>query len=80
MKARSIFFATILFSFAINAFAQKPGRGGQTLLKSRHWIYDSLQILEQESGLVQFSDQSPISLNQVKAMLGEIDYDSLSEA
>ncbi len=79
MKSRRFFFAAVVF-FSFAAFAQKPGRSGQTLLKSRHWIYDSLQILEQECGLVQFSDQSPISLNQVKAMLGEIDYDALSEA
>jgi len=79
MKSSRFFFAVVVF-FSFAAFAQKPGRSGQTLLKSRHWIYDSLQVLEQECGLVQFSDQSPISLNQVKAMLGEIDYDALSEA
>ena len=49
-------------------------------MESRHWIYDSLQILEQECAIVQFSDQSPLSLSQVRAMLGEIDFDSLSPA
>ena len=77
MKRIAVFFA-FLFALAGASFAQKPGRGGQTLLPSRHWIYDSLQILEQESGLVQFSDQAPLSLIQVKAMLDEIDRDALS--
>ena len=77
---RLIFFATLLSLFAINGFAQeKAARGGQTLLEPRHWIYDSLQVLEQECGIVQFSDQAPLNLDQVRAMLGEIDYDSLSQ-
>lgn len=78
MKRPVIFAALLAASFAL--FAQKPGRGGQTLFEPRHWIYDSLQILEQECAIVQFSDQAPLSLNQVRAMLGEIDYDLLSQA
>ena len=79
---RRTFFAAALLFVSFFAFAQekKAGRGGQTLFGARHWIYDSLQILEQECGIVQFSDQAPLSLNQVRAMLGEIDYDSLSQA
>ncbi len=73
------FVALLLFAASLCLFSQKAGRGGQNLLESRHWIYDSLQILEQESAIVQFSDQSPLSLSQVRAMLGEIDYDSLSQ-
>lgn len=72
--------AFFVFSFAAFPQGQKAGRGGQTLFEPRHWIYDSLQILEQESGIVQFSDQAPITLNQVRAMLGEVDYDALSPA
>ncbi len=74
-----------LISFAFYALlissllAAKPGRGGQNLLEPRHWIYDALQILAQESAIVQFSDQAPISLAQARAMLTEIDYDSLSQ-
>ncbi|MCR5046650.1 MAG: hypothetical protein K6A42_08740, partial [Treponema sp.] len=67
------------FIFSIASEGRKAGRGGQTLFEPRHWIYDSLQILEQECGIVQFSDQAPISLNQVRAMLTEIEYDSLSQ-
>ena len=79
---RLSFCAALCFFCALSIFAQnkKPGRGGQTLFEPRHWIYDSLQILEQESAIVQFSDQAPLTLNQVRAMLGEIDYDSLSQA
>lgn len=82
MKKTALAFT--LLSFALFALAalpeKKAGRGGQTLFEPRHWIYDSLQILEQECGIVQFSDQAPLSLNQIRAMLGEIDYDSLSPA
>ena len=76
---RLVIFAALLSFLTLRAFSEKPGRGGQNLLEPRHWIYDSLQILEQESGIVQFSDQAPINLQQVRAMLGEIDYESLSE-
>ena len=77
---RLVIFAALFSLFAFNGLAQqKAGRGGQTLIEPRHWIYDSLQILEQESGIVQFSDQAPLNLQQVRAMLGEIDYDSLSQ-
>lgn len=78
---RRLFFAALTFLCALSIFpqGQKPGRGGQTLFEPRHWIYDSLQALEQECGIVQLSDQAPLTLNQIRAMLGEIDYDSLSE-
>ena len=78
LSIASALFILFVFFFFLLPQGQKAGRGGQTLFEPRHWIYDSLQILEQESGLVQFSDQAPISLNQIRAMLGEIDYDSLS--
>lgn len=67
-----------LFSFCAFSEAAK-GRGAQTLLPASHWIYDSLQIIEQDSAIVQFSDQSPLSIAQVRAMLSEIDYDALSD-
>lgn len=79
MRRIGLFAALWIFCAAcIFAQAQKPGRGGQNLLEPRHWIYDSLQLLEQECGIVQFSDQAPLNLQQVRAMLGEIDYESLS--
>ncbi len=68
---------TGLFAFAVPSGG---GRGGQELLSPGHWIYDSLQKLEQECAIVQFSDQAPLSLMQVRALLQEIDYDSLSAA
>ncbi|MBQ3835821.1 MAG: hypothetical protein II814_01710 [Treponema sp.] len=81
MKRLAIASALFLaLAFLAAAEGKKAGRGGQTLFEPRHWIYDSLQILEQECAIVQFSDQAPLSLNQVRAMLGEIDYDSLSQA
>lgn len=70
----------LLCQLALVAQAKKPGRGGQTLFEPRHWIYNSLQVLEQESGIVQFSDRAPLTLCQIRSMLGEIDYDSLSPA
>lgn len=80
---KRIFFAALLAcALAAPFFAkgQKLPRGGQTLFEPRHWIYDALQILEEECAIVQFSDQAPITLNQVRAMLLEIDEEKLSEA
>ena len=70
------FFFVSQFSFA----TEKAGRGAQTLIPPRHWIYDSLQILEQESGIVQFSDQAPLTIAQIRSMLLEIEYEDLSAA
>ena len=78
-------FAALLCALASLAFSKplppkQERRGNQTLLEPGHWLYDALQILEQERAIVQFSDQAPINLDQVRAMLFEIDYDKLSEA
>lgn len=77
---RIFFICAFFFASQILFAAEKAGRGAQTLIPPRHWIYDSLQILEQESGIVQFSDQAPLTIAQIRSMLSEIEYDDLSAA
>ncbi|MCR5218120.1 hypothetical protein, partial [Treponema sp.] len=54
-------------------------RGSQELAESGHWIYDSLSRIALEEGRIDFSDSTPLSLAEIKSLLMEADYDSLSE-
>ena len=54
-------------------------RGGQDLILCGHWVYSALLSLEMEMGRVTFSDQAPISINELKTYLEDIDYERLSE-
>lgn len=56
------------------------GRGAQELVKSGSWVYDALAAISIETGRVDFSDQSPLTINELKIYLDEINYDSLSIA
>lgn len=64
------------FALSCCAFA----RGAQELVESGHWIYDSLTAISLESKILNFSGTAPLSIQQVKLILDEIDYDSLSES
>ena len=65
-----------VFSFHLSLFA----RGAQELIPAGHWIYDSVLAISLDSGIVNFADSAPLSIQELKAYLSEIDYDSLSEA
>lgn len=67
-------FLGILFAF------QGYARGGQELVRAGSWVYDALAALSIESGTVDFSDQAPLSVAELKTYLFEIDYDILSPA
>lgn len=54
-------------------------RGGQDLILCGHWVYSALLSLEMEMGRVTFSDQAPVSINELKTYLEDIDYERLSE-
>ena len=56
------------------------GRGAQELVKSGSWVYDALTSIAIETGRVDFSDQSPLTVNELRLYLEEINYDSLSIA
>lgn len=64
----------LLFSF--NVFCVT--RGGQDLILPGHWVYTSLHIVEQEVGRVTFGDQAPVSINELRTYLEDIDYERLS--
>lgn len=72
ITALAAFFALISGS----AFA----RGAQENVESGHWIYDSLTALSLESKTLNFSGTAPLSIQQVRLILDEFDYDSLSES
>ena len=59
-----------------------PGyaRGGQELVNAGSWVYDAFAAMAVESGTVDFSDQAPLSVDELRTYLDEIDYDILSPA
>ena len=70
-------FSTVLFcGISFFAFA----RGDQELVEAGHWIYDSIENLCMESGIVNFADSEPASISELKLYLQEIDFFKLSEA
>lgn len=70
------FFASLAALFALRGavFA----RGAQELVECGHWVYDSLTALSLESGILNFSGTAPLTVQQVRLILDELDYDSLS--
>lgn len=79
VKSFSRFMMIMMVSLSSFGVFAAP-RGAQELIPSGHWIYDSLMAISLESGLVNFADSAPISIQELKVYLNEIDYDSLSEA
>lgn len=54
-------------------------RQDQDLILPGHWVYDALTAIELEVRRVTFSDQAPISINELNSYLTDIDYEKLSE-
>jgi hypothetical protein len=70
------FFAALVL-FCVSA---SYGRGGQELVLCGSWIYDSLTKISLDAGTVDFTDSAPLSIQEIKTCLFEIDYNSLSSA
>lgn len=67
----------ILLNFSIfNGFSSE--RAGQDLVLPGSWVYDALRSIEMEMARVTFSDQAPISIDELKYYLTQIDYERLS--
>jgi len=64
-------------SFYIFSIFAAP-RGAQELIPSGSWVYDALTAVALENGIVQFTDSGPLTIEEIKSYLYEIDYDSLS--
>lgn len=75
-KILSIFFSFFLVFFNSFVFA----KGEQYLIDSNHWIYDSLTAIFMESGKTHFYDDAPLTIQEIKSMLLDIDFDKLSDA
>ena len=68
--------ALSFFIFHLSVFA----RGAQELVKSGHWLYDSLTAITLETGIQNFTDSAPLTIAEIKSYLSEIDPESLSTA
>ena len=54
-------------------------RGAQDLIPCGHWIYDALEAIALEARVLNFSDSAPVTIQYVRDVLAEFDYDALSE-
>lgn len=76
MKSKNLLcvFLILFTSFSIWS------RGKQELIPSGHWIYDSVENICVELGIVNFADCQPMSIAELKVYLEEIDTSKLSDA
>ena len=73
------FFCTVLIIFLGKmAFTASP-RNEKELIQPDSWVYDSLSALAIENGRVDFSDDAPLTVGQIRILLKGYDYDLLSE-
>ncbi|MBP5157719.1 MAG: hypothetical protein ILP18_07615 [Treponema sp.] len=82
MKKSSGAFLPAVLGLLICSFSTAGvyARGGQELVNAGSWVYDAFAALSIESGVVDFSDQAPLSVAELRTYLDEIDYDILSPA
>ncbi len=74
---KKIYTVVLLFNFMlVCTFA----RGAQELVNAGHWVYDSVEHLSMEAGVVNFADSEPMTIEELKLYLSEIDVSKLSEA
>lgn len=52
----------------------------QQLLPAGHWVYDAMTALYGQMGKVSMFDTPPISVEEIKMYLRDVDYESLSDA
>jgi len=76
---KTVLILFFIFLIQIQTIVANP-YSAQKLIPANHWIYDSLTTLELESAITTFSDEAPLSIEQIKSFLNEIDYDSLSNS
>ncbi|MBR1715217.1 MAG: hypothetical protein IJ717_09780 [Treponema sp.] len=80
LRSGASFFAPLFF-WAFCQFASYASpRGAQELIESGHWVYDAFKEVSLECGLVNFADSTPISIQQLKLYMSEIDEEKLSES
>ncbi len=82
MERRIKAFAPALLGLLITVCCPSAGsaRGAQELVRAGSWVYDAFAALTIETGMVDFSDQAPLSVAELRTYFDEIDYDILSPA
>ena len=63
-----------------NSLFERRSRSAQELVPSGHWIYDAMMALSLENRALNFADSAPLSIQELRTYLDEVDYDSLSDA
>ena len=76
---RKIFSALLCFLLSAGALYAAP-RGKQELVPAGSWVYDALTAIALEEGRADFSDNAPLSINEILLYLSEADYSSLSSS
>lgn len=77
ITARFLFVS--IFSI-ISARLSVSARSLQELVPAGHWVYDSIENISMEAGIVNFADSEPMTIQELNLYLSEIDVSSLSEA
>ncbi len=72
--------AAVFFAINSASFLFAAPRSEQELVLTGSWVYDALTAIALENGIVQFTDNGPLTIAEIKSYLYEIDYDSLSSA
>lgn len=78
MKIKYFFYAILIAFSAEIGFAASP-RNEKELVQPDSWVYDSLTAIAIENGRVDFSDDAPLTVGQIKILLKGYDYDLLNE-
>jgi len=66
---RKIFSALLCFLLSAGALYAAP-RGKQELVPAGSWVYDALTAIALEEGRADFSDNAPLSINEILLYLG----------
>ena len=75
-KCLTVIFISGVIALEIHAVP----RGGQDLIPAGHWVYESFRKIELEAKNITFADFAPVSIQEFRNYLNEIDYDKLSSA
>ena len=78
MKIKFFLCAMLIVLSGELIFAASP-RNEKELIQPGSWVYDSLTAIAIESGRVDFSDDAPLTVGQIRILLKGYDYDSLNE-
>lgn len=79
MKTKKKSFLLLIF-FTFGSLFNLCARGTQELVPAGHWIYDSIEDICTEVGIVNFADCQPLTIAELRLYLSELNDFDLSEA